>query len=98
MLRLTSLRLSIDHAPDDLRAAILKQLGIAPHALKNFTVIKRGRDARKKAKIFYVYTLDIAVDDENELLARRQNANIQPAPDTGSNSWPRPRAVSRGPW
>ena len=82
MLRLTSLRLPIDHAPDDLRAAILKQLGIAPHALKSFTVVKRGQDARKKAKIFYVYTLDVAVEDEKGLLARRQNANLQPAPDT----------------
>jgi hypothetical protein len=82
MLRLTSLRLPIDHAPDDLRAAILKQLGIAPHALKSFTVVKRGRDARKKTKIFYVYTLDVAVEDEKGLLARRHNANIKPAPDT----------------
>ena len=82
MLRLTSLRLPIDHAPDDLRAAILKQLGIAPHALKSFTVVKRGQDARKKPKIFYVYTMDVAVEDEAGLLARRQNANVQPAPDT----------------
>jgi uncharacterized protein len=104
MLRLTSLRLPIDHAPDDLRAAILKQLGIAPHALKSFTVVKRGQDARKKAKIFYVYTLDVAVEDEKGLLARRQNTNIQPAPDTSykfvaqaPRSFTRPLVIGAGP-
>jgi hypothetical protein len=104
MLRLTSLRLPIDHAPDDLRAAILKQLGIAPHALKNFTLVKRGRDARKKAKIFYVYTLDVAVEDEKGLLALRRNANIQPAPDTSykfvaqaPRSFTRPLVIGAGP-
>src|SRR5665213_2047838 len=104
MLRLTSLRLPIDHAPDDLRAAILRQLGIAPHALKSFTVVKRGQDARKKAKIFYVYTMDVAVEDEKGLLARRQNANIQPAPDTSykfvaqaPRTFTRPLVIGAGP-
>jgi uncharacterized protein len=102
MLRLTSLRLPIDHSPADLRAAILKQLGIAPHALKDFTVVKRGRDARKKSKIFYVYTLDVAVEDEKPLLTGR--ANIQPAPDTrykfvahAPKTFVRPVVVGAGP-
>src|SRR5579872_6665226 len=82
MLRLTSLRLPIDHAPDALHAAIVKQLGIAPSALKSFTVIKRGHDARKKSKIFYVYTVDAAVENEARLLTGRPQANVQAAPDT----------------
>src|ERR1700744_2382356 len=81
MLRLTSLRLPIDHAQDALRGAIIKELGIASQALKNFTVVKRGHDARKKNKIFYVYTIDIVVEDEKRLLAKPR-ANLQPAPDT----------------
>jgi hypothetical protein len=81
MLRLTSLRLPLDHTPDDLRAAIVRHLGVAPHALKSFTLVKRGHDARKKRKIFYVYTVDAVVEDEQRLLAK-PHANIQPAPDT----------------
>jgi len=81
MLRLTSLRLPIDHGAGALRAAIVKQLAIKPSALKSFTVVKRGRDARKKAKIFYVYTVDVAVDEEKPLLGKH-HANLQPAPDT----------------
>ena len=37
MLRITELRLPLDHAPDALRAAILAKLKIAPSALENFT-------------------------------------------------------------
>ena len=103
MLRLTSLRLPIDHAPDALRAAIIKQLGIAPGALKNFTVIKRGRDARKKSKIFYVYTIDAETEDEKKLLARPQ-PNIQLAPDTSykfvakaPKTFVRPVVIGAGP-
>ena len=71
MLRLTSLRLPIDHAQDALRTAIVKELGIAPHALKSFTLVKRGHDARKKTKIFYVYTIDVAVEDERRAACQK---------------------------
>jgi len=104
MLRLTSLRLPIDHAPDALRAAIVKQLGISPNALKSFTLVKRGHDARKKSKIFYVYTVDAVVEDEKKLLARRPRANIQPAPDTSykfvataPRTFVRPVVIGAGP-
>ncbi|HUO03543.1 MAG TPA: NAD(P)/FAD-dependent oxidoreductase, partial [Rhizomicrobium sp.] len=103
MLRLASLRLPLDHAPDDLRAAIVKQLGIPPRALKSFTVVKRGHDARKKTKIFYVYTVDVTVEDEKGLLAKPR-PNLQPAPDThykfvaqAPKTFVRPVVIGAGP-
>src|ERR1019366_7642856 len=81
MLRIAELRLPLDHAPDALRAAILAKLKIAPSALENFTVVKRGHDARKKPRIFYVYTVDVAVKDEAEILARTKDPHVKPAPD-----------------
>jgi len=104
MLRLTSIRLPIDHSPGDLRAAILKQLEIAPSELKSFTVIKRGHDARKKSKIFYVYTLDIVVADEKRLFAKGRSADIRQAPDTSyqfvaqaPSNFARPLVIGAGP-
>lgn len=104
MLRLTSIRLPIDHAPDDLRKAIVRHLGIAPRALKDFTVVKRGHDARNKRKVFYVYTIDAAVEDEAKLLAKPSRANIQSAPDTSykfvaraPKTFMRPIVVGAGP-
>ena len=81
MLRITDIRLPLDHAPEALRTAIVAKLKIAPSALEDFTVIKRGQDARKKPKIFYVYTLDVAVKDEAAILAKSKDPHVKAAPD-----------------
>jgi hypothetical protein len=50
MLRITELRLPLNHPEEALRAAIVARLGVASTALKNFSVFKRGYDARKKRR------------------------------------------------
>ncbi len=83
MLRLTEIRLPLDHAPQALRAAILSRLEIAPEALRGFTVARRGYDARKKSEIVFVYTLDVEVADEALVLQRfSDDRHVSPAPDT----------------
>ena len=49
MLRLTELRLPLDHGEGDLRRAVLHRLKVDDPALKGLTVFKRSYDARKKA-------------------------------------------------
>ena len=51
MLRLTDIKLPIDHPPEALKSAILKRLKIPAAALKGFTVFKRGHDARNRSAI-----------------------------------------------
>ncbi|MDD5365639.1 MAG: NAD(P)/FAD-dependent oxidoreductase [Gallionellaceae bacterium] len=70
MLRLTEIKLPLDHPVADLKAAILKRLGLAEHDLTGFTVFRRGFDARKKSDIHFVYSVDCAVKDEPALLKR----------------------------
>jgi len=83
MIRLTEIRLPLEHPEPALRSAILARLGIADAALRELTVFKRGYDARKRAAIVFVYTLDCAVDDEAAVLARHAgDPHIRPAPDT----------------
>ncbi|MFT8815691.1 NAD(P)/FAD-dependent oxidoreductase [Acetobacter fabarum] len=86
MLRLTELRLPLDHPPEALRQAICERLGIGADALEHYTVFKRGHDARRRSAIWLVYTLDCAVRDEADVLARYRSAHpgnphVQPAPD-----------------
>ena len=81
MLRLTDIKLPLNHPPEALKAAILKLLKIGPAALLHFTVVKRGHDARKKANILSVYTVDAQVADEPSLLARLKDPHVRPAPD-----------------
>ena len=65
MLRITELRLPLNHPEPALREAVLARLGIADAALRGFTLFRRGYDARRKSAIVLVYTLDCEVDGES---------------------------------
>jgi uncharacterized FAD-dependent dehydrogenase len=83
MLRITELKLLIDHADEDLRPAIVKRLGIQDTDLINFTLFKRSYDARKKyAELCFVYTIDVDVKNEESLLKRfTKDRHVNSAPD-----------------
>lgn len=92
MLRLTDLRLPLGHEPDALPAAIAARLGVPRAALRSFRVARRGWDARKKARIVLVYSVDVQVADEAKLLERHAGeSHISRSPDT------RYRQVARAP-
>ncbi|MEY3950780.1 MAG: hypothetical protein RJB21_538, partial [Pseudomonadota bacterium] len=56
MIRITELRLPVNHAPEELEAAILKRLSISSKDLVAFTVFKRSHDARKNSALSFIYT------------------------------------------
>jgi uncharacterized FAD-dependent dehydrogenase len=83
MLRLTDLRLPLNHSEDELRAAILKELGIGPRDLVGYSVFRRSFDARKRGAIALIYHLDVETTREDEVLRRlRGNPRVGPTPDT----------------
>jgi uncharacterized FAD-dependent dehydrogenase len=73
MLRLTEIKLPLSHAEGEIRAAILKRLGITEDDLIGHVVFKRGIDARKPNAILFTYTLDVTLRDEAAVLARFKN-------------------------
>ena len=66
MLRRTESKLPRNHTADELPAAIVNKLAIAPDALLGFTVFKRSYDARKKANILLIYQLDVELTEAVE--------------------------------
>ena len=70
MLRLTQLKLPLGHPPEALRDAVLERLGGPAAEIVSFEVFRRAHDARRKAAILMVYTVDVTVSDEAEVLAR----------------------------
>ncbi len=82
MLRLTELKLPLDHAENEIEAAILKRLKLRPHDLIRYAVFRRAADARKRSAIMLTYTLDIEVRNEAALLRRLAgDRNLSIAPD-----------------
>jgi uncharacterized protein len=106
MLRLTEVKLPLAHAEGEIKAAILKRLGIADDELIGHAVFKRGVDARKSHAILFTYTLDVTVRDEPAVLARFKNdPHITITPDTSyhfvaqapKNLSSRPVVIGTGP-
>lgn len=83
MIRINELKLPLNHSEADLPAAICARLKLQPEQLLQFTVFKRGVDARKKSDIQLTYTLDIDTDHNARVLAAfSKDEQIRPAPDT----------------
>jgi uncharacterized FAD-dependent dehydrogenase len=83
MLRLTEIKLPLSHAENEIKAAIIKRLGIAADELISYIVFKRGMDARKPNAILFTYTLDVALLDEAAILARlKGDPHLSITPDT----------------
>ena len=83
MLRLTEIRLPLDHPPEAIARAAAARLRIAPGELLSCTVYRRAHDARNKLAIKLVYSLDVEVRDEAGVLGRCAGiASIGPTPDT----------------
>ena len=83
MLRLTDIKLPLDHAEEALAAAIRDRLHVGKQAIRSYTVFRRGHDARKRGAIQLIYTLDVDVADEAKLLQRfADDQHVRPTPDT----------------
>jgi uncharacterized FAD-dependent dehydrogenase len=87
MIRLTELRLPLDHADAALRPAACARLGLQDAQVEQFTVFRRAYDARRRSAIELVYTIDVALAGgeaaEQALLQRlASDPHVRPAPDT----------------
>ena len=84
MLRLTELKLPLDHLEPALGALIAQTLGIMPGDVHSHTIYKRSYDARKQ-KLLLVYIVDVVLSDPSQEAALLQrlagNPHVRPTPD-----------------
>ncbi|MEH2171648.1 NAD(P)/FAD-dependent oxidoreductase [Nostoc sp.] len=106
MLRLTEVKLPLDHPEDEIETAILKKLQITPEELIGYSIFKRSYDARKKGEITLVYILDVETTQETHLLKRlKKDPHVMVTPDMSyrpvaqapSNLAIRPIVIGTGP-
>ncbi|WP_294235829.1 NAD(P)/FAD-dependent oxidoreductase [uncultured Sphingomonas sp.] len=98
MIRLSELKLPLHHADEALPAAICRRLRVTPRELVRFVVARRGHDARDKANIQLVYSVDVNLKNEAAVLERfRRDCDVQRAPDTRYHLPSAPPAVAKRP-
>ena len=86
MLRITELRLPLDHPEGALRPAITARLGLRDAELLAFTIFRRAVDARKRSAVVLIYSIDCeladAVDEAAVLRRCAADRHLKPTPDT----------------
>ncbi|MDY0017285.1 MAG: hypothetical protein RBS89_05555 [Candidatus Delongbacteria bacterium] len=106
MLRITDVILKTDHSADEIGTAALKRLRIPKKRLLSTRIIKRSYDARNKENILFVYTLDVEIENEKEILDKiKTYKKISIAPVTeykfktkaNSQNFKRPVVIGSGP-
>ncbi len=92
MLRINELKLPLDHTEDMIKQAIIDRLGIQAAEIVGYTIFRQAYDARQRDAIKIIYTLDVDLKNERDVLKRLQNdPQIAVTPDTAY------RAVTRAP-
>lgn len=82
MLRLTEIKLPLDHNDDAIAQAVIHKLNISAAHLTSLSVFKRGYDARNNKDIQLIYTLDVAVQNEELVLAKfAHDQHVRVTPD-----------------
>jgi len=82
MLRLTDLRLPLEHTPEQLTTAVLHRLRLTPADLRRLHIHKRSHDARKRDALQFVYSLDLELADEAAVFRRfRDDPHVRLTPD-----------------
>ncbi|MCP9760112.1 NAD(P)/FAD-dependent oxidoreductase [Aquitalea sp. S1-19] len=81
MLRLSEIKLPLDHPEHALRDAIIARLGVPAGDVQDFIVYKRSFDARRSVMAL-TYTVDITVTGEERLLKKfAKDTHVGMTPD-----------------
>jgi uncharacterized FAD-dependent dehydrogenase len=82
MLRITEIKLPLNHDEAALPAAIAEKLNIPASDLHSFSTFKRSYDARKRSDIHFIYIVDVVINNEAAVLAHFANdPHVKPTPD-----------------
>lgn len=76
MIRISQIKLNINHTKEDLEKSIMKALKISPKELLEFKIVKQSIDARKKNDIKYIYSVDATIADEKKKMNNLINGNV----------------------
>ncbi len=83
MLRISEIKLSLDHAENAVEDAILNKLHIPKDDLIRFAIFKRSYDARRKSNILLVYIVDVETNQDEKILEKfKDDPHVILTPDS----------------
>jgi uncharacterized FAD-dependent dehydrogenase len=78
-LRVTNIRLRVEEPEALLPARLARVLGLRPQEIERWRILRKALDARDKDALQFVYTAEVVVPQDEELVAERANRTAHPA-------------------
>lgn len=70
MIRVSQIKMPDSHSPEELPARAACLLHIKRNEILSWRIVRKSVDARKKPDIYFIYTVDLEVRDEERILCR----------------------------
>ena len=77
MIRISQIKVPLEHTRQDLERKAAAVLRIMPSEILSWKIVKKSIDARKKPEILINYSLDVSVASQRKVLARCRSKQVQ---------------------
>lgn len=76
MIRITQVKLPINHKKNEIPEKAARLLRVPVTSIRSWKIVKQSVDARKKEQILFIYTIDVEVDKETQVLKKAKNNQV----------------------
>ena len=76
MIRISQLKLPVEHSQEALLKKAAKTLRLAPEEIRELKIIKQSLDARKKPELYYSYTVDVKTEKEPAVVHKAKSPDV----------------------
>ncbi len=104
MLRVQNIKIEPSGNKEQVLKKVCKKIGIEEKQVKSWSIFKESLDARNKGNIFFIYTVDVEVENEKAIYKKSRNKDVSIAehfeyslPQGKAESEKRPVIVGFGP-
>jgi len=81
MIRVTGIKITIDQDEIALKEALIKKLNINEADMIEYRIYKESVDARKRGQLYFVYTIDVEVKNEENVIKNSKSKDITITPN-----------------
>ncbi|WP_041274874.1 NAD(P)/FAD-dependent oxidoreductase [Desulforamulus reducens] len=82
MIRVSGIKITLDQDEAAIKRELLTKLKIKEKELVEYSIFKCSVDARKKDNVFFVYTIDAVINNEDKILKRfARDKDVSSSPD-----------------
>lgn len=70
MIRISQVKLHTEHTMNQLQKKVADLLRVPSAEIRKMEIVRQSIDARKKPEIYYIYTVDVEITDEDKILRK----------------------------